>query len=165
VFGDAEARTAGRVRERWEEIKRDDEGREGVFHHVPATLPSLLHARKVQQRAAAVGFDFTDARHALTDVDNELGELRAELQGSEPPRPETPPDERQAAELGDLLFAVVNVSRKLNVDPELELRRATERFRARVEQAERLAAGRGENWAELGVEAQDRYFDLAKESE
>ena len=57
VFGDAEARTADRVRERWEAIKRDEEAREGVFHHVPETLPALLYARKVQRRAAAVGFE------------------------------------------------------------------------------------------------------------
>jgi uncharacterized protein YabN with tetrapyrrole methylase and pyrophosphatase domain len=56
VFGGVEARTAGRVRENWERIKREEEGREGVFHHVPENLPALLYARKVQRRAAAVGF-------------------------------------------------------------------------------------------------------------
>src|SRR5437660_5200133 len=55
VFGDAEARTAGRVRERWDEIKRTEEEREGIFHQVPESLPALLHARKVQRRAAAIG--------------------------------------------------------------------------------------------------------------
>ncbi len=79
VFGDAEAGTAGRVRETWERVKREHEGREGIFHHVPETLPALLYARKVQRRAAAVGFDFDDAAGAFEDVDNELAELRAEL--------------------------------------------------------------------------------------
>ena len=57
VFGEAEARTAGRVRERWEQIKSEQEGRAGIFHDVPASLPALLQARKVQRRAAAVGFE------------------------------------------------------------------------------------------------------------
>jgi MazG family protein len=165
VFGDAEARTAGRVRERWERIKSEEEGREGVFHHVPENLPALLHARKVQRRAAAVGFEYSDVAGALGDLEDELTELRAELAGRDEPAPETPPDQRQAAELGDLLFACVNVARRLNVDPELELRRATRRFVTRVEAAERLAAAEGERWTDLGVEAQDRYFDRAKESE
>ena len=69
-----------------------------------------------------------------------------------------------AEELGDLLFACVNVARRLNVDPELELRAAAERFRARVEEAERLAADAGETWTELDLAAQDRYFDRAKGS-
>jgi XTP/dITP diphosphohydrolase/tetrapyrrole methylase family protein/MazG family protein/ATP diphosphatase len=164
VFGDAEANTPGRVRERWEQIKSEQEGREGVFHHVPENLPALLYARKVQRRAAAVGFEYPDAAGALGDLDDELRELRAELGGRQLDA-EKPPDPRQAAELGDVLFACVNVARKLNVDPELELRRATRRFVQRVEEAERLASVDGARWTDLGLEAQDRYFDRAKETE
>jgi MazG family protein len=165
VFGDAVARTPGRVRERWEEIKRETESRAGIFHHVPETLPSLLHARKVQRRAAAVGFEYADAAGALTDLEAELAELKAELARGGEPAPETPPDARQAAELGDLLFACVNVARRLNADPELELRRATERFTTRVEEAERLAAADGREFAALGLAEQDGYFDRAKARE
>jgi MazG family protein len=163
VFGDAEARTAGRVRERWEQLKTEQEGRQGIFHHVPATLPALLLARKVQQRAVAVGFEYPDVAGALDDLRGELAELEAELAERPAPAPEEPPDERAAAELGDLLFAAVNVARRLNVDPELELRRASERFVERVERAEELARESGEDFAELALAEQDRYFDLAKE--
>ena len=163
VFGDAEARTAGRVRERWEQLKTEQEGREGIFHDVPETLPALLQARKVQRRAVAVGFEYPDVAGALEDLRSELAELEAELAGREEPAPERPPDERVADELGDLLFAAVNVARRLNVDPELELRRASDRFVARVERAEQLAADSGERFAELGLVEQDRYFDRAKE--
>ena len=163
VFGEREADSAGAVRRHWERIKREDEGREGVFHHVPENLPALLYARKVQRRAAAVGFEYADAAGALADLDDELSELRSELRTE--PAPETPPDPRQAEELGDVLFAAVNVARRLNVDPELELRRASRRFVARVEEAERLAQAAGEQWTELPVDEQDRYFDLAKETE
>jgi MazG family protein len=161
VFGDVEARTAGRVRDNWERIKTSHEGREGVFHDVPETLPALLLARKVQQRARVVGFEYPDLAGALADLDAELAELKAEL--PEEPAAETEPDPRAVAELGDLLFAAVNVARRLNVDPELALRAASDRFRARVERAERLAADAGERWTELPLDAQDRYFDRAKE--
>jgi MazG family protein len=163
VFGDVEAQTAGRVRENWEQIKREQEGREGVFHDVPESLPALLYARKIQRRAAAVNFEYPDAAGALADLDDELRELREEVARSGEPSPETEPDPRQAAELGDLLFACVNVARRLNADPELELRRASKRFRDRVTTAEVLAAADGQNWTELPLEQQDTYFDRAKE--
>jgi MazG family protein len=154
VFGDVEAETAGRVKENWDRIKREQEGRIGVFHDVPNALPALLHARKVQQRAKAVGFEYADAEGALADLDDELRELKDDLASPE----------RRAEELGDVLFAAVNVARKLDVDPELELRRASERFRKRVERAEQLAHENGEDWSALPLEQQDRYFDRAKES-
>jgi MazG family protein len=162
VFGDVEAKTAERVRENWERLKVDQEDRQGIFHDVPATLPALLLARKVQRRAAAAGFDYPDLAGALGDLDEELLELRAELPSA--PVGEGEPGARVAAELGDVLFACVNVARRLNVDPELELRAAAGRFRDRVEEAERLAAADGENWASLALGQQDRYFDLAKET-
>jgi len=164
VFGASEADSAGAVRVRWEEIKRDQEGRSGVFHEIPETLPALLYARKAQRRAAAVNFDYPDVDGALADLEDELRELRDELGARGAPAAETEPDRRQAEELGDVLFACVNVARRLNADPELELRAAADRFRRRVETAEGLAAARGETWSELPLDEQDRYFDLAKET-
>ncbi len=161
VFGEVEARTPGRVRENWEALK-EEEGREGIFHHVPETFPALLLARKVQRRAAAIGFEYPDVAGALADLESELEEVKGELGGADP-APETPPDQRVAEEIGDLLFASVNVARRLNVDPELELRRASDRFVERVERAEQLAGQAGERFADLELERQDRYFDLAKE--
>jgi MazG family protein len=161
VFGDVEAETAGRVRDNWERIKTSQEGREGVFHDVPTSLPALLHARKLQKRAVAVGFEYPDLAGALADLDAELAELKAELRHE--PAPETEADPRVFDEFGDVLFAAVNVARRLNVDPELALRAASDRFRARVERAERLAGDEGERWTELPLAEQDRYFDRAKE--
>src|SRR5216683_7496094 len=83
VFGEVVADTAGRVKENWERIKREQEGREGVFHHVPEALPALLFARKVQQRAKAVGFEYPDVDGALADLDDELRELKADLDSPE----------------------------------------------------------------------------------
>src|SRR6266487_4877014 len=91
VFGSVEARTAGRVRENWERIKSEQEGREGIFHDVPEALPALLHARKVQRRAAAIGFEYPDAAGALADLDDELRELKEALAEVGDPPPETEP--------------------------------------------------------------------------
>ena len=162
VFGDAEARTAGRVRERWEQIKTEQEGREGVFHDIAGGLPALLHARKVQRRAAAVGFEYEDLESRFAHLHAELDELRVEIERAGAPAPETEPDARVVDEVGDVLFLTVNVAMRLNVDPELALRRAAQKFVARVERAVDLAAERGEDWRALELEAQDRYYDLAK---
>ncbi len=155
----------GAVKKRWEELKTEQEEREGIFHHVPESLPALLLARKVGQRAAAVGFDYPNAEAALADLDAELAEVREAISVAEGRGPETEPDARVFAELGDVLFAGVNAARRLNVDPELALREATRRFRLRVEAAERLAAGEGRAFANLPLDEQDRLFDVAKEGE
>jgi MazG family protein len=147
VFAEAEVDSAGAVKRRWEELKTEQEGREGIFHHVPETLPALLLAQKVQRRAATIGFDYPDVAGALGDLEEEIEELRAEP---------------SADELGDILFAAVNVARQLGTDPELELRQASRRFAARVERAAELAAGEGLDFAQLPLEEQDRWFDRAK---
>ena len=162
VFGDAEARTPARVRERWEQIKSEQEGREGVFHDVPDSLPALLRARKVQRRAAAVGYDWPDLDGPLAKVREELDELHDAVSSDGAPAPETEPDQAVAGEIGDLLFTVVNVARRLNVDPELALRATTARFVRRVELAGELAAAAGEDWAQLDLAAQDAWYDRAK---
>jgi MazG family protein len=150
VFGTAEVDSAGAVRKRWEELKTEQEGREGIFHHVPETFPSLLLTQKVQRRAAMVGFDYPDLAGALSDLDDEVEELR-----SKP----------SADELGDVLFACVNVARHLGADPELALREASRRFVARVEKASELASGQGQEFGQLSLDDQDRLFDEAKEWE
>ena len=117
----------------------------------------------MQRRAAAIGFEYPDVAGAAADLDDELRELREELDGASDPAPETEPDPRVFDEVGDVLFAAVNVARRLNVDPELALRAATRRFVERVEQGERLAARDGRDFAKLPLDEQDRYFDRAKE--
>jgi len=161
VFGDGVARDAAAVVGRWEEIKREQEGREGIFHDVPGVLPALLHARKLQRRAAAVGFDWPSLEAAWPVVAEELAELRGALAehgaaGAAEPHPAV------RHEAGDLLFAAVNVLRLADVDPELALRAAGTRFRDRVEEAERLAAAAGEDFRQVGPEAKEGYYQAAK---
>ena len=164
VFGDADAATPGRVRERWDELKTESEGRAGIFHDVPGSLPALIRARKVQRRAAAVGYDWPDRTGPLRKLEEELAELVGAVERAPETRPETEPDEAVTRELGDVLFTLVNVARSLNVDPELALRGATGRFVSRVELAAELASREREDWTALGLEEQDRYYDQAKQA-
>jgi XTP/dITP diphosphohydrolase/tetrapyrrole methylase family protein/MazG family protein/ATP diphosphatase len=155
VFGEAEASTAAEVLRNWDQIKQTEPGREpGVFGEVPENLPGPLYARKVQRRAASSGFDFDGVDPALSAVREELGEVEAARGRDE-----------QFDEVGDLLFAVVNVARKLRVDPELSLRAASDRFRGRVVAAGRLAASDGRNWNDLDPEGQLAYYARARISD
>jgi XTP/dITP diphosphohydrolase/tetrapyrrole methylase family protein/MazG family protein/ATP diphosphatase len=126
----------------WDAIKATEAGREqGIFGEVPENLPGPLYARKVQRRAASTGFDFDHVPYEA--VRGELEELEAAADRDE-----------RFHEVGDVLFAAVNLARKLKVDPELALRAAAERFRGRVEQAEGLAASQGADWNDLGPDDQ-----------
>jgi nucleoside triphosphate diphosphatase len=155
VFGEVHAETAGDVRRNWDQIKRGEAGREpGVFGDVPENLPGPLYARKVQRRAASSGFDFPGVEGPLQSARDELDELEAAAT-----------DEERFHELGDVLFAVVNVARKLAVDPELALRAAADRFRARVSAGEDLAAAEGHSWNDLPSEQQLAYYARARLNE
>jgi uncharacterized protein YabN with tetrapyrrole methylase and pyrophosphatase domain len=180
IFGDAVAETPGEVRGQWERIKREQEGREGIFHDVPDTLPSLLLARKLQERAASVGFDWDTAAEAFPKIAEEHAELAEALGLGSAQAPRAgldphglPPDaatedsrkERLRHEVGDLLFAVVNVARKAHVDPELALRRTARRFEARVCAAAALAQREGHDWVTLQLAEQESYYQRAKEQE
>jgi XTP/dITP diphosphohydrolase/tetrapyrrole methylase family protein/MazG family protein/ATP diphosphatase len=151
VFGEAAAKDAVTVLRNWDAIKRTEPGREdGIFGDVPANLPGPLHARKVQRRAASRGFDLPEVPYDAVRAG--IDELEAAGTDGEAAF--------QAA--GDLLFAAVNVARKLQVDPELALRSASGRFRGAVERAEQLAADRGEQWTELDLDSQISYYARAR---
>jgi MazG family protein len=162
VFGEAAAETAGEVRRSWERIKSEQEGREGIFHDVPPLLPGTLYARKMQRRASAVGFDWHAWDGAWGDLEDELRELREALDAAPKRRAEHEPDDHVVHELGDLLFAGINVARLAGVDPELALRAAANRFRERVEAADRLAGEAGEEFSSLPLEEQDAWYRRAK---
>jgi MazG family protein len=155
VFGETEANTAAQVLRNWDEIKRTEPGREpGVFGEVPENLPAPLYARKVQRRAASTGFDFGEVAETIDALNEELGELEAAQTADE-----------RFHELGDVLFAAVNVGRKLKVDPELALRAAADRFRGRVSQAADLAASDRRSWNDLDPADQLAYYARARLSE
>jgi len=157
VFGEdaGDSLSAGDVLRRWDQIKEGEHGREpGIFGEVPENLPAPLYARKVQRRAATSGFDVPGVEGALQAVSDELGELE---------RAQTP-DER-FHELGDVLFAAVNVARKLHLDPELALRAASDRFRDRVQRGSGLATSEGRDWNDLQSDEQLAYYARARLTE
>jgi MazG family protein len=168
VFGDTAAETAGEVLRNWDRIKREEPGREGgIFGDVPENLPALLHARKVQRRAASSGFDFPGLEGPLAGAEAELGELAEAIAeaGEHAQSGATAPAAIRDAlfhEVGDVLFAAVNLARKLRVDPELALRSASGRFQGRIETAERLAAEAGSDWGDLAAEHKLSFYAQAR---
>ena len=156
--------------EPWESIKRRERNGQVLAGLVP-TLPELLMAYRLQQRAAAVGFDWPDTSGPLDKVREELAEVQHELglesgtptKGDlDPNAPGQPPSQALVDELGDLLFAVVNLSRKAGVQPAQALDRANRKFRRRFEAVERLAEDRGIDVAVAGLEVLDGLWNDVK---
>ena len=159
--------------EPWERIKRKERRGRALAGIVP-TLPPLLKAFRLQERAASVGFDWPDPAGPAAKVREELGEVEAELRRRPAPRrpvsadPNTPAPQASDAvvqEIGDLLFAVVNLARKAGVDPGTALDRANRKFRDRFQAVERLAEGRGLDLDRAGLQALDQLWDEVKAGE
>ena len=143
--------------EGWERRKLEErKGRGGTLRGLPRALPALLKAYRLQERAAGVGFDWPDARGPLDKVKEEIDELQRETRNG---KRETIEDE-----VGDLLFAVVNLSRKLGVEPGHALEQANEKFTRRFEQVERLAAERGLAMGRVELAVLDKLWDEVKQS-
>ncbi|HEU5218338.1 MAG TPA: nucleoside triphosphate pyrophosphohydrolase [Gemmatimonadales bacterium] len=147
-------------REKWETLKRQERQRQGaapgVLDGLPPSLPDLLMAQRLQERAAGVGFDWPDTAGPAAKIREELAEAEAELAGSARDR------ERIEHEIGDLLFSVVNLARKSGVHPGPAMARANERFRRRFGVVERLAAERGIDIHTAGLTELDRLWEEAK---
>jgi MazG family protein len=131
VFGDVKVSSSDEVLVNWERIKAEEKGGPAVDDEIPPSLPALARASKVQRRAAGSGFDWRTREGALSKVREELDEL------------ENAPPGRAEEEMGDLLFAVASLGRRMNVDPETALRKATSRFAERFERMKSEAATEG----------------------
>jgi ATP diphosphatase len=146
VFGEAAARQASAHSEAWEsqkEAERREAAQEGALAGVPPALPALTRAEKLTRRAARVGFDWPDAEAVLDKLAEETAELRAELAAADADRLED--------ELGDMLFVLANLARKLKLDPEAALRRANAKFTRRFNAVERRLARAGVTPGEAGL--------------
>ena len=154
VFGDVTAEDSDTVKANWDAIKREEKGRTSVFDGVAEAQPSLAYAEAVQRKAAKVGFDWPDVHGALPKIAEEAAELLDAAAGGDA--------DHTADELGDLLFAVVNVARHLKVEPETALRAATRKFRTRFEAVEALARERDLDLHTAGLDALDALWDEVK---
>jgi len=145
------------VRRRWEATKARENGaaRPSVLDGIPPRLPPLLAAFRLQERAAGVGFDWPDPHGPLAKVHEEVAELEAEVAADGD-------DDRIREEVGDLLFAVVNLARKLGCDPRAALEQANAKFERRFRGIERLAAERGVDVHAAGLEVLDQLWDETK---
>lgn len=157
VFGDETAESAEQVMEQWEQRKLQEKGRKGYLDGIPKHLPGLLKARRISDKAALVGFEWPTIDGAKDKVDEEWAELQhAAKQDSH---------EDVVHELGDVLFALVNLSRYLKADPEDALRRTVGRFSKRFRYVENQILARGEQLQDVGLEAMDALWEEAKRLE
>jgi len=154
VFGDRKLSKGEEVLRQWEEIKKG-EGRESVLAGVPKSLPALLRAYRVTEKARAVGFDWEDAEEVWGKVKEELGELKEAMRDGK----------NLEEEMGDALFALVNLSRHLGIDPDSALQKATERFIKRFSYIEERAKEKGLNLQSMTLEEMDALWEEAKEEE
>jgi ATP diphosphatase len=173
VFGEAQADAPDAVKAQWETIKAEErreraERRAGkglpadekrLLDAVPAALPALLSALKLQKKAARVGFDWPETGVVIDKIREELGEVEAELAGS----PVSP--DRLEDEIGDLLFAVTNLARHLKVEPEAALRRTNAKFRRRFGHIEDRLRADGKSLDAASLEEMETHWQAAKEAE
>ena len=147
VFGDVEAETSEEVLQKWESFKAAERGNKSVLSGVPANLPALLCAYRMQEKAAGIGFDFPDNDSTWEKVEEEIGEFRAASNEAD-----------RVDEFGDLLFALVNYARRAGIEPEMALRATNRRFRSRLGYIESQIDDIGS----ASLEEMDRYWEASK---
>ena len=166
VFGTVDAKDAATVLRNWEQIKQTEhkkEKRHSALDGVPPVLPGLLKAQRTQEKAARVGFDWKDADGPLAKIEEETGELKAEIAARASEKPAD--SDRVKEELGDLLFAVANLARHLKVDSESALEGATARFSERFRAVEAAAKAQGRTLGEMTLDEMDVLWEEAKRAE
>ncbi|SRR6266542_3317711 len=161
IFGTtvSKVKTPTQVVEQWEQIKAREQKEAGderrsILRDVPKTMPSLLRAHEIGTRVAAVGFDWAKSSDVVDKIEEEVAELRRAVEGEGQARAEE--------EMGDLLFSIANLARKLGIEPESALRKANEKFSARFEAVERAFDARGESVHDATLEAMEREWGIVK---
>jgi MazG family protein len=157
VFGTSEARDAGAVLKQWEAIKREEKNTDSHFlANLPKALPALVRAQKAQSKAARVNFDWTALPDVIAKVDEELDETKDAISSQH--------QEKIEDEIGDLLFAVVNLARKCKIDAETALQSATDKFVARFNRLEDELKTRGRKLGEVELNELDAIWDQIKKT-
>lgn len=154
IYGEAKADTADQVRKTWEQIKLT-EGRKGVLSGVPRSLESLIKAYRLQEKAAGVGFDWDNAEQTWVKVEEEIAELRQETAKEDN-------KERISEEFGDLLFAMINYARKLDINPSHALEQTNKKFIRRFEYIEQHAEQEGKTLPQMSLDEMEALWQQAK---
>jgi tetrapyrrole methylase family protein / MazG family protein len=159
VFGDVEAKDAEQVLVNWEKLKNEERKAENksVLAGVPQSLPALLKASRLTEKAARVGFDWRRTEDVFEKLDEEMAEVREAVDSGDA--------ERVHDEIGDLLFTIANIARKLDINPEEALQSTNRKFMRRFEIMERTVRESGRNLDQLTLEQMDALWDDAKASE
>ena len=158
VFGDAVAETAGEVCKNWEQLKMTEkDGNKTVLSGVPASMPSLIKAYRMQEKAANVGFDWEKKEDVWAKVKEEIAEVEHEMELGNAADMEK--------EFGDLLFSLVNASRLYGINPDNALELTNDKFRRRFNYVEACSIKQGRNLSDMSLEEMDVLWDKAKQDE
>lgn len=156
IYSDIEVKDEEEVKRNWEALKLK-EGRKSIFEGVPKSLPALVKAHRIQEKAAGVGFDWDERLQVLAKVKEEIQELEDEIRSGN--------QDRVEAEFGDVLFSLVNYARYIKVNPETALERTNKKFIQRFKIMENLISKAGKQMVDMSLAEMDKYWDIAKSKE
>jgi XTP/dITP diphosphohydrolase len=159
IYGDAKAETEEDVKRSWEQLKLQEKGNTSVLGGVPVSLPALVKAMRIQEKARGAGFDWENPEQVWEKVQEELGEFSEEFNKIDP---STINHERASAEFGDLLFSLINFARHAGINPEEALERTNRKFIQRFQYLETEANREGHSLKDLTLSQMDRYWEQAK---
>lgn len=154
IYGDVEAKDEKQVKENWEKLKLKEKGNVSVLGGVPKSLPAMVKAMRIQEKARGVGFDWDNQNQVWDKVHEELDEFKAEVEKQD--------QEKARDEFGDLLFSLVNYSRFVDIDPEEALERTNKKFIKRFQYLESESKKDGKIMGEMTLEEMDEYWEKAK---
>jgi tetrapyrrole methylase family protein/MazG family protein len=161
IYGDTVAQDEETVKQNWEKIKLTEKGNVSVLGGVPKSLPALIKAMRIQEKARGVGFDWEEPEQVWEKVKEEMGEFEAEFRVASGTKID---QEKAASEFGDLLFSLINYARFIDINPEEALERTNIKFISRFQYLERVAKAAGKNLSEMSLAEMDVYWEEAKKS-
>ena len=159
IYGDTVAQDEETVKQNWEKIKLTEKGNVSVLGGVPRSLPALIKAMRIQEKARGVGFDWEEPEQVWEKVKEEMGEFEAEFRAGSESKID---QEKAASEFGDLLFSLINYARFIDINPEEALERTNIKFISRFQYLERAAKAAGKNLSDMSLAEMDVYWNEAK---
>jgi tetrapyrrole methylase family protein/MazG family protein len=157
IFGDVTVHSAEEVKQNWEKIKKKEKKKKSILSDYPATMPALSHAKRVAEQASSVGFDWHDPLGALEKVEEEMEEIKKEIQAGN--------KEKLEEEIGDILFAVANVARLAHINPEFALKNTNKKFVTRFRYIEEQLKKQGKDINKTGMEEMEELWQESKTRE